>query len=301
MEERPTVNAPTGVLPKRDMNNSVFCDLFGMPDSMLRFYRDIHPDDTETTEKDIRLVTLENVLLNQQYNDLGFVVRDRLLILLEAQSTWSVNILVRVLLYAAQTLQQRIIDEKQNVYGTKRISLLKPEFYVIYTGDRGDIPDTLSLSDEFFGGEDSDLNVSVHVLRGESGNDIVSQYVRFTRVYREQVRLYGRKKEAVLETLRICRDRDILREYLASREKEVTDIMMTLFNQDTIMELWLYNEKKESREEGREEGIAEGIEKGILKNMWSLARDGLLDPSVAAGRLNMTLEEFEAAGKQLQN
>ncbi len=51
------------------------------------------------------------------------------------------------------------------------------------------------------------------------GEDIIGQYVFFTKVYNEQVRLYGRTIEAVSETIRICMDRDILKEYLESRKK----------------------------------------------------------------------------------
>ena len=51
--------------------------------------------------------------------------------------------------------------------------------------------------------------------------DIISQYVAFTRVYNEQIKLHGRTRKAVLETIRICRDSHILKEYLEAREQEV--------------------------------------------------------------------------------
>lgn len=67
------------------------------------------------TMDQINIVTLENILLNQPYNDLGFIAgKNHLLILVEAQSTWSENILIRVLLYIAQTIQNYIISTKQN-------------------------------------------------------------------------------------------------------------------------------------------------------------------------------------------
>lgn len=56
--------------------------------------------------------------------------------LLEAQSTWSWNIVVRALMYLANTWQEYIEDKKLNIYGSRKISLPKPELYVIYTGDR---------------------------------------------------------------------------------------------------------------------------------------------------------------------
>ncbi len=46
-----------------------------------------------------------------------------------------------------------------------------------------------------------------------------------------QIKLYGRTREAIINTINICKDRDILKEYLSSREKEVVDMMMTLFDE----------------------------------------------------------------------
>lgn len=50
------------------------------------------------------------------------------------------------------------------------------------------------------------------------------------------MKLYGRTRKAVLETIHICKDEDVLAEYLKDREKEVVDIMMTLFEQEYAVE-----------------------------------------------------------------
>lgn len=77
-------------------------------------------------------------------------------------------------------------------------------------------------------------------------NDIISQYVVFTNVYDEQVRSYGRTKEAVTNTINICKDMDVLKEYLESKEKEVVDVMMTLFDEEQVMRAYMESEKKEA-------------------------------------------------------
>ena len=41
--------------------------------------------------------------------------------------------------------------------------------------------------------------------------------------------------KAIEETIRICQDEDVLREYLEEEREEVMDIMTTLFDQETIM------------------------------------------------------------------
>ena len=67
------------------------------------------------------------------------------------------NIIVRALLYLAQTYQDYLDIQGQDMYGSKKVFLPKPEIYVIYTGERKDKPQYISLSDEFFGGQESAL------------------------------------------------------------------------------------------------------------------------------------------------
>ena len=57
--------------------------------------------------------------------------------------------------------------------------------------------------------------------------------------------------KAVEETLRICCEENILMPFLASRQKEVQDIMVTLFNQERVTEIHEYNLVKDAKREGR--------------------------------------------------
>ncbi len=61
------------------------------------------------------------------------------------------------------------------------------------------------------------------------------QYITFTKVFYEQVKLHGKTQKAVQETIRICKDMDVLREYLLSKESEVVDLMMQLYDKEEIM------------------------------------------------------------------
>ena len=63
-------------------------------------------------------------------------------------------------------------------------------------------------------------------------------------MYQEQVRLLGRTIEAVRETIRICKDRGVLREYLSAHEKEVVSIMMALFDQERAVEQFGYEKNR---------------------------------------------------------
>ncbi len=98
----------------------------------------------------------------------------------------------------------------------------------------------------FGGGEECAIDVKVKMIYDGKDNDIISQYVAFTKVYDEQVKLYGRTREAVTNTINICKDRDVLKEYLSSREKEVVDMMMTLFDEEQVMRAYVESERKEA-------------------------------------------------------
>ncbi len=148
-------------LAKKTAKDSVFCDLFQNPKYLLQLYQVLHPEDQNVTEEDIGIVTIRNVLLDQMYNDLGFMVGGRLLVLVEAQSTWTVNIIIRGLMYLAQTWQEYIETTGQNVYGSKKMDLPEPELYVIYTGDRKSRSEWISFSEEFFGGGETAVEVKV--------------------------------------------------------------------------------------------------------------------------------------------
>ena len=50
--------------------------------------------------------------------------------------------------------------------------------------------------------------------------------------------LHGATKKEILETIRICKDRNVLKEYLESREQGVVDMMMTLFDDEQILKAY---------------------------------------------------------------
>ena len=220
---------------KRTIKDCVFTDFFGRKENLIRLYRTLHPEDIAVSEEDLEEITIYNVLVDGLYNDLGFRVGDRQIILVEAQSTWSVNIIVRSMFYLSVTYQ-RYIDEKGiDLYRNKRMQLPKPELYVLYTGDRKTHPEEITLKNEFFDGQDVALDIKIKMLYGTGEDDVISQYVSFTRVFDEQRRRYGSTRKAVLETIRICKDQNLLKEYLEEHEMEAKSMMITLYDDAQIM------------------------------------------------------------------
>ena len=220
---------------KRTVKDSVFTNLFGNSKYLLQLYQFLRPEDTGVREEDLKTVTLENIFTDDVYNDLGFTKGDKLMVLMEAQSTWTVNIIIRALEYLANSYRRYFSENGQDLYSSKKVTLPKPELYVIYTGNRKRRPEEIKLSEEFFQEEKVAIEVTVKMIYDGKKGDIVNQYVTFTKVLDEQVKIYGRNKKAVQETIRICKDKNILKEYLENKESEVVDIMMQLYDQQEIM------------------------------------------------------------------
>ena len=102
------------------------------------------------------------------------------------------------------------------------------------------------------------IDAEVKVLYQENENDIIGQYIIFSKVYNEQRKLHGATKKAILETIRICKDRNVLKEYLESREKEVVDMMMTLFDDEQILKAYAKDIKNDAARETAIEMIKDG-------------------------------------------
>ncbi len=267
----------THTMAKRTAKNSVFLDLFQNKSYLLKLYKTLHPEDTTATEDSLTDVTITNVLTDNLYNDLGFIANNKLMILVEAQSTWTVNILVRVLLYLAQSYHEYFQRTSQNYYKSKKVKMPKPELYVIFTGNKGQKPDKIALAKEFFEGADIDIEVKAKVIYESDKDDIINQYIIFCKVFNEQTKQHGMTKKAVTETIRVCKDRNVLREYLAQREKEVVTIMMSLFDEEQIIKSFIRSERHDEARETAERMIKDGemsLEK-IARYVPSLSMDEL--------------------------
>ena len=241
-----TVEEKEEQVVKHTVKDSVFTSLFKEKRYLIQLYRALHPEDTKTTEDDLKDVTVSNVLVDDIYNDLGFTVGTTLLLMIEVQSTWTVNIIFRALMYLVQTYREYFRKTKQNLYKSKKLKMPKPEIYVIYVGDRKTRPEKISLSEEFFEGKDICIDVRVKMIYDGKNGDIINQYVVFTRVCNEQVAIHGRTREAVQEAIRICKERNVLKEYLSSREKEVVDMLMELYDEQEVIRSYVESEKYEA-------------------------------------------------------
>ena len=178
--------------------DGVFCDLFRDPRYLLELYLALHPEDNITDVSDITLVTLENQMLRSQYNDLGFIVGNRLMILVEEQSIWTINILIRILMYLGETYQRYVKNNKLDIYGETKVNFPKPELYVLYPKERGNLPDEITLSKDVWGIDDPDqifVDVKAKIIYDGEQGDIINQYVVFTQIFDEQSNCTGKQKK----------------------------------------------------------------------------------------------------------
>lgn len=240
------MESSNGVL-KHKKYDSVFTKLFSDKKYLCLLFKVFHSD-IDISESDIENVTLNCVLSDGVYNDLGFTAKGKMLILVEAQSTWSANIVTRLFFYAAETYKKVIIDK--NLYGSKIIPLPKSEFFVVYTGDKA-VPKTLSLAKDVFCCDDSALDLKVNILTSSKSGDILDQYFLYTKVLKGQLMIYGNTVKALTEAIKICVDKNILSDFLSAHKMEVVTMADFLFDQETVTR----NYGKDMYQQGVSQGV----------------------------------------------
>ena len=164
---------PREVNVNRNAKDSVFCDLFGKPEYLIQLYRSLHPEDKKTKADDLTIVTLTSVFLKGIYNDLGFMLGNRLIVLVEEQSTFSRNIIIRLLMYLAETYRRYIDQNRLDEYSTKALELPRPEFYMVYTGESAEHPDIISFRKDIPGMENCPVDLEVKVIYNSADGDIL--------------------------------------------------------------------------------------------------------------------------------
>ncbi len=72
-------------------------------------------------------------------------------------------------------------------------------------------------------------------------------------------------RKAVTETIRICKDRNVLSEYLLEIEKEVVTIMISLFDEEQIMKSFIKSERYDAAQDKVKEKAILMLQKGSVK------------------------------------
>ena len=247
---------------KYKAKDSLFTFIFKDIKYQRKLYASLYDDEKDYLDEDFELITLENIFVNDVYNDLGLRVKDRLIILMEAQSTFNPNMAVRFLIYLAKTYQDYITEKEMDIYGKARLMLPKPEFVVVYTGkDRLDVED-MKLSDNYLYEGTAQIELRVKIINSVNvRQSIIKEYIDFCQTFdkfKKEAKTDKEKVNALKMTIEYCISGGILKDVLSVKKKEVENIMMTVFSQEQAMEFAL----KARYREGIEQGVAQGIEQG---------------------------------------
>lgn len=127
------------------------------------------------------------------------------------------------------------------------------------------------------------FDLKARVISTESTDDIIGQYIIYAHVYDQQVKIHGRTRKAAEETVRICKNRGALKEYLEAHEKEVVNSMIMLFEQEESVKRYGNRRAAEARVEER------------INTLSELVADGMLTIDQAAKKARMTVDQFKEA------
>jgi hypothetical protein len=245
----------------RNHKNSVFSSLFSDPDVLRELYSAIEGV-TVPPDIPVDINTLTDILYKERINDVSFTIDNRLVILIEHQSTINCNIPLRLLMYITH-IYEKIVDRKK-LYQAKLEKIPSPEFIVLYNG-KYKYPDytELKLSGAFknvedlklTGGNKLPLELIVQVYNVNCGHnpEILKKCKTLDgySIFIDKIREYQKKRnsleKAVKNAIEYCTEKNILKKFLEAHSSEVLNMLLTEWNWDEALEV--------AREEGHEEGM----------------------------------------------
>ncbi|MCL2214032.1 MAG: Rpn family recombination-promoting nuclease/putative transposase [Treponema sp.] len=246
----------------RKHKDSVFSALFSMPEVLRELYSAIEGIDVPK-DAIININTLSDVLYMCQINDISFTIDDRIVVLIEHQSTINNNVPVRLLMYIAHVYEK--ILERDKLYHKKQIEIPIPEFFILYNGTEP-YPDhtVLKLSTAFKNiknlklYQDSlPLELIVHVYNINQGRN--SEILKKCKtlesysIFIEKIRELNKDTpldESVKAAVKYCVENNILKSFLRSHGSEVINMLTDDITIDEIVAV----RSKEAWEDGLEEG-----------------------------------------------
>jgi len=211
----------------RKHKSSVFSTLLSNPEILREVYSAIEGVEIPA-DVIININTLSDVLYMQQINDLSFTIDNRIVILIEQQSTINENVPVRLLMYIAR-VYEKILD-RQMLYQKKLVKIPTPEFIVLYNGSKP-FPDhkELKLSTAFknleglklFKNDCFPLELIVQVYNINHGCNpqilAKSKTLDSYSVFMGKIREYNKElslAESVKTAIQYCIEKDILKKFL---------------------------------------------------------------------------------------
>ncbi|WP_303134801.1 hypothetical protein [uncultured Dialister sp.] len=282
---------------KRTYKDSLFRSIFKDKKRLSRLYKALSGN--EISPKDITINTLKGVFMNDVKNDISFLVGNRLVILLEHQSTWNPNMPLRFLWYLSKLY--RLYVNKDMIYHTELLKIPTPEFYVLYNGTM-DIPSIqeLRLSDAFeIPGNAMELTAKCYNINYKKDREVLDAcyelkaYSTFIAIVRDCQKKGLSLFQSIKEAIAYCETHDLMGEYFRIHESEVYDMVSFKWDEKRAREIAAEEAKKAGREEGRAEGTKSAFRQAAL----SLMRNKV-PLKIIMSSTNMTADEVKKLAKE---
>ena len=283
----------------REYKNSVFISLYEDNEKLLSLYNALTGSKL-SLEIFVKIVTLTNVLFTKSRNDIAFVLGDKIVVLIEHQSTICQNMPLRLLIYLSR-IYEKIVDNDA-VYKNKLLKIPKPDFIVLYNGT-DPFPDekVLKLSDAFMehpqgaqaAGLEGSLELKVRVLNINEGRnetivnrcETLSGYVKFIGKVRFNLEAGLDLTDAATKAVKDCIEEGILAEYLKAHASEVINMLTTEWELERARKVWEEEAREDGWEEGRvvgrEEGRVVGREEGLRETVLEMKKENFPDEVIA--------------------
>ena len=294
----------------RNYKDSVFVDLFAKDinakENFVSLYNALHNTNLDYRTTNLEPVMIEQVLYKSFYNDIAMLIDNKIVILVEHQSTINENMPFRILEYITRIYEK--ITKSKNKFGRKLIQLPVPEFYVFYNG-KEDFPTekTLKLSDAFLLPDENygdirnfPLEITVKVVNINVDKDnkvlkrceVLEQYSDFVELVR---RTYASGVEEPFKVaIEIAINTGILKDYLERKATEVINMILTEYDYDTDIAV----QREEAYEEGLSKGISQGAEQKAVETAKNMLCDKLSVESVSK-YTGLTLETIDKLATEL--
>ena len=308
----------------RNYKDSVFVDLFAKDinakENFVSLYNALHGTNLDFHTTNVEPVMIEQVLYKSFYNDIAMLIDNKIVILIEHQSTINENMPFRILEYIAR-IYEKVVETK-NKFGKKLVKIPLPEFYVFYNG-KEDFPleKTLKLSDAFMLPEKEysadlanfplEITVKVVNINVDKGNPILKrckildQYSEFIEIVRKSID--SGTADPFTTAISQAVKEGFLADYLARKSTEVENMLMTEYDYDTDIAV--------QREEAYEDGLSKGLQQGISQGIKQGLRQGAYEKAVETAKsmladnlniqfiakyTNLPLETIQQLEKELQ-
>ena len=282
-------------MENRNHKDSLFIDLFCKDKldgkkNFISLYNALHNTNLDLEHTKLEEVNIENVLYMALSNDIAMLVDNRLVVLVEHQSTINENMPLRLLEYVSRIYEQLVPSEDR--YEKKMIKIPYPEFFVFYNGTE-DYPvetelrlsDAFIFPDEKYNIKNKDFSLEIKVRIVNINSDKNSPILKQCKKLEEYSLLIDYIRESKKENpkapleqaINKALQNGVLSEYLKRKSTEIKNMLIAEYSYETDIKV----QRREAYREGLAEGIEQGAEQKAIETAKNFLKEGLSVEQIA--------------------